>query len=301
MKALEKLFIKKLKDALEIPCPDRIPRTGDKAKDVDCYSVYVTDKRGTYLASEVDGTKLKADLWDEEKQKHSIPKVLYLDKLDELNFEITHYHGVVTHTYTSWLEFTLHEATLMYKLLSPIAIVWSHLKVFFLFRLPQMRFNRKKISEPNREQVLSEIVKLNKINRHQDFEASKLLQNRYGTKVAWHPDYPALVNEWTLILESMKDEGEVTGGPNKFRIKGKAITSLQAIRESNARLKEENARQKRSDRNAAFMVVLTLILAFTALFQSELVETEFKVNLDEVVEYCRSNLVAFSERLFKDG
>lgn len=277
MKALEKLFIKKLKDALEIPCPDRIPRTGDKAKDVDCYSVYVTDKKGTYLASEVDGNKLKAGLWDEKKQKHSIPKVLNLDSLDGLNFEITHYHGVVTHTYTSWLEFTVHEATLMYKLLSPITIVWSNVKVFYQFHLPRLLFNRKKISEPNREQVLSEIVKLNKINRHQDFEASKLLQNRYGTKVAWHPAYPSLVNEWTLILESMKDEGEVTGGPNKFRIKGKAITSLQAIR-------EENARQRRSDRNAKWMAILTFILAFTALFQSDLVKTDFQVNLDEVVK-----------------
>lgn len=279
MKALEKLFAKKLKGALEIKWPKKtVPRTGDEAKDVNCYSVYVTDKDGTYLAESVEGNKLKVGLWDDTKQKHSISKTLYLDKLSELNFEITHYHGVITHTYTSWLEFTLHEATLMYKLLSPVALAWSYVKVFFQLQLPRLLISRKKIDEPNREQVLDEVVKLNKRNRHQDFEASKLLQNRYSTKVVWHPNYPTLINEWSLVLESMVEEGEVTGGGNRYRIKGKAITSLQAIR-------EENARQRRSDRNAKWMAILTLILAFTALFQSDLVKTDFQVNLNEVAKW----------------
>ncbi len=275
MDSLKRLFINKLKIALETPCPEKIPRTGDKAKDVDCYAVYVTDKNGTYLATSVEGNKLKADLWDAEKQKHSIAKTLYLDNLDELNFEINHFHGVVTHTYKSWMEFTIHEATLIYKLLSYWAIAKSTFWVVFFYRLPQLVFNRKRIGKPNREQVLIEVIELNRRNRHQDFEASKLLQNRYGTRVARHPDYPALLNDWFLILESLAEEGEVSGGPNKYRIKGKAITSLQA-------LQEENARKNRSDNNAKWMTILTLILAFTTLFQSGLVVTEYQINLDEL-------------------
>lgn len=283
MKGLEKLFAKKLKDALEIKWPKMtVPRTGDEAKGVNCYSVYVTDKNGTYLAESVEGNKLKANLWDDTKQKHTISKTLCLDKLSELNFEITHYHGMVTHTYTSWLEFTLHEATLMYKLLSPITLALSHIKIFFQLHLPRLLISRKTIDEPNREQVLDEVVKLNKRNRHQEFEASKLLQNRYSTKVIWHPSYPTLMNEWSLVLESMVEGGEVTGRGNKFRIKGKAITSLQTIR-------EENARQRRSDRYARWMRNLTLILAFTALFQSGFMKTGFQVNLDEVVKWIVAN------------
>ena len=278
MRRLEEIFIQKLDAALKKTSPQSVPRTGDRAKGIDCYSVYVSDKKGTYLASEVLGSKLKVHLWDEDKQKHTIPKTLYLDKLNDLNFEVTHYHGVVTHTYTSWLTFTLAEATAIYRVLSPLVIAWSKVYVFFKFYLPRLFAGLKSIDEPNKEQVLSEIVSINRISRHQDFEASKLLQSRYGIKVVMHPDYPRLLNEWSLILESMVEEGEIAGVASRFRIKGKALTSLQSIR-------DEKARQKRSDRNARWMTILTLILAFTALFQSDLVDTGVQINLDELVEW----------------
>lgn len=76
----------------------------------------------------------------------------------------------------------------------------------------------------------------------------------------------------------MVEEGEVIKDGDGFRIKGKAITNLQAIR-------EEAARQQHSARNEKFMIILLLILAFTALFQSNLVVTKWQINLDDLVAW----------------
>lgn len=193
MKELEKLFITKLESILELPCPAHVPRTGEEAKDIDCYCVYVSDEYGTYLASKVEENELAAYLWNEDQQKYTIPKTLSLDNLNTLNFEITHYKGLKTDTYTSWKEFAIDEASFIRKLLSKAVFACSKVKLFFTFHLPRIIISRKDFGEPNREQVLTEVVDLNKRNKNQVFEASKLLQNRYRN-VTLHPDYPTLMN-----------------------------------------------------------------------------------------------------------
>lgn len=278
MKSLERLFIDKLTAALEVPCPSCVPRTGDDAHNIDCYRVYVADQHGTYLVSGIEENNLTVYQWCEEKQQHVIPKTLCLDNLNELNFDITHYHGVVTDSYKSWREFATDDASMIQKLRSMTSVACSKVIRCFTFHLPRIIISRKDFGDPSREQVLEEVVELNKINKNQVFEATVLLQNRYR-KILLHPDYPTLVNEWTLILESMVEEGEVIKDGDGFRIKGKSITSLQAIR-------EEGARQHRSARNEKFMIILLSILAFTALFQSNLVVTEWHINLDELARWA---------------
>ncbi len=56
-----------------------IPRSGPEGEAVDCYSVYVTDNNGSYLADYVDGNTLHVNKWNEETQAH--------DKSVELNLE----------------------------------------------------------------------------------------------------------------------------------------------------------------------------------------------------------------------
>lgn len=62
------LFAKKLSEALKIKTPQRIPRSGEEGAKVNCYSIYVTDANGSYLAREIKGEHLHVLQWDEEKE-----------------------------------------------------------------------------------------------------------------------------------------------------------------------------------------------------------------------------------------
>ncbi|MFS1437034.1 hypothetical protein [Shewanella sp. 10N.286.48.A6] len=115
---LDKTFIKALKRALESSKMNPIPRSGPEGEAVDCYSIYVTDDSGSYLAESVEGKLLVCNKWNEKQKSHNLRAKLNLEKLESMSFELTHYHGLITHSYNSRLKFLIYELTGYYKLVS---------------------------------------------------------------------------------------------------------------------------------------------------------------------------------------
>ncbi|MUL16280.1 hypothetical protein [Aliivibrio fischeri] len=265
-----KLFIQKLKIALDIPKINPIPRTGEDGEKVNCYSVYVTDKDGSYLADKVDGETLFVHKWNEEERTHNIPEKLNLNKIDELNFEINHYHGLITHNYKSPFEFVFYDSSGFFKLKSR----YSLLK----YTVPKFIHSKKRLKRPTRLKALEAVIKLTEDNYNKSFDCNRLLSEMYGSYTIIHPHYPTLKQGTHLVLMSLAESGELEQiNSFEFRIKGKSLSSLE-------HLKEEVSKENRVRVQATAMLWLTVVLAIATAFQAGLVRTTFYSQIDWLLE-----------------
>lgn len=265
------LFIRKLKEVLDKPSLNRIPRSGPEGEKVDCFSVYVTDGDGSYLAEKVKGNLLIAQRWDEEKRTHVTknPKKIDLTNLDGLNFDISHFHGLVTHTYKTPLSFLLGELTFAYFVRSKYTL-WK-------YSIPKFFYNKRRLKRPDRLKALAASIKLTEDNHTMTFDCGRLVSSMFGSSSILHPQYPTLKQGTHLVLMSLAESGELERvDPHNFRIKGKALSSYE-------HLLEEKHKERRSKRQSQLMLLLTLVLAITAAFQSKLLRTTYYTDVDSFI------------------
>ncbi|EGR0084872.1 hypothetical protein ACEI17_002619 [Vibrio vulnificus] len=278
---LNSLFIKKLSEALRIKTPDRIPRSGEEGAKANCYSVYVTDAEGSYLAKEIKGEHLHVLKWDEDKRTHDKKKLLNLTDIDSWNFEISHYHGLVTHTYKSRSEFLLIDASGFYKMQSKLAL-WK-------YSIPKFIHSKKRLKRPSREKALEAAIDLVKDNHNLAFDSYRLLNEMYGAYTILHPLFPTLKQGTHLVLMSLAESGELQQVNSfDFRVNGKALSTLEHLR-------EERSKEERSRRQASMMLWLTVVLAFAALFQSGLVRTTHFSSIDWLMELLQGYMDVVKE------
>lgn len=264
------LFAKKLSEALKIKKPQRIPRTGEEGAKVNCYSIYVTDADGSYLAREIKGEHLHVLQWDEEKRTHDKEKLLKLTEINNWNVEINHYHGLVTHTYKSAIEFLLIDATGFYKVQSKLAL-WK-------YSIPKFIHSKRRLKRPSRKKALEAAIELVKDNHNLTFDSYRLLNAMYGSYTILHPLFPTLKQGTHLVLVSLAESGELQQVNSfDFRVNVKALLTMEHLR-------EEQTKEERSRRQASLMLWLTVVLAFTSLFQSGLVKTTYFSNIDWLIE-----------------
>ncbi|MEZ8314563.1 hypothetical protein AB6C44_13255 [Vibrio splendidus] len=278
---LNGLFIKKLTEALKIKTPNRIPRSGEDGAKINCYSVYVTDADGSYLASEIKGEHLHVLKWNEDKRTHDTEKLLKLTNINNWNFEISHYHGLVTHTYKSVNEFLMVDVTGLYKVRSKLAL-WK-------YSIPKFIHSKRRLKRPSREKALEVAIELVKDNHNLTFDSYRLLNGMYGSYTILHPFFPTLKQGTHLVLMSLAESGELQRVNSfDFRVNGKALSTLE-------HLKEEQKKEERSRRQASLMLWLTVVLALTALFQSGLVKTTYFSDIDWLIEPLRDYVTVAKE------
>ncbi|WP_318519738.1 hypothetical protein [Photobacterium leiognathi] len=268
---LDRLFVKTLKSALEAPKVNPIPRTGEDGKAVDCYSVYVSDEAGSYLAERVEGRRLIANQWNEQKRTHDIERELDLNELRKLSFEIIHYHGLVTHTYNTKGKFLRSELTKFYKVVS--------LYVLSKHAVPKFIHSKKPLKKPDRIKILETIDKMTEDSPLKELTSTSVSNELYGMWSIVNSKREARNNRVQRILESLVESGELRAKDSfTFLAKGKLLVTLE-------HLKEEKARQDRAESNAVWMRRLTVILVITALFQSGLVRTTHFSSIDWLMQY----------------
>lgn len=264
---LRRLFIQELSKALTKPTPDNIPRAGEEGKQVNCYRVYVTDNDGTYLADEVvdNGKHLNVTVWNEEKRTHEGCKQLDLHDLKQMNFTIHHFHGLVTFTYNSPLDFLVHELPRIYQLQSKI--------VHWKFAIPQLLNFSKQYTRPDRSKVLSAVIELSETNHTQTLDVTRILNHIYGMYAMLHPQYPSLKQATLLVMKSLAESEDIEMvNQSECRIRGNALTTME-------NLQLDATERKRSQ----ITMWLTIIFAITSLFQSKLVVTDLSLNLDSII------------------
>ncbi|ELA8171978.1 hypothetical protein ACPV4W_22640 [Vibrio diabolicus] len=269
IKKFESKIIEKL---LQKPCPVSIPRSGDRGKAVNCYSIslYAGDIP-LLLVDEVTrhgfgGMYFESDRF---KSKVCIPFSLTYG----VTVRIEHYYGLYTHTYNSVIDYCLHEWTGFYKVQTFCA--WAK------HAIPQFVFNKVPLQLPSRMKILEKIIAKQSVAPNKAFSSLDIMSYVYGLRWYLHPQKTEVRQKMDLYLDSFVASGELLKFASDYKITGQAVATLEKYQIEVSRAKSDRINQK-------MIIVLTIILAIFAGLQAKIIETSYKINLDRVIDWVLS-------------
>ncbi|EPM4287716.1 hypothetical protein ACTJ28_003478 [Vibrio alginolyticus] len=270
---INSIFLWKLKRVSKKATTGKVIRSGEEAKEVDLYSIRMSNEDGRYLVQSIGDDKIHALKLNKQATKFEEEVQLDLDSFDKYDYDFMHYYGTTNIGYESRNDFLLNELTYLYVLRAK----WSSSR----YLVPAWWWRRKKLPMPTREMVLEAIIDLSERKGVRQFEKMELLYEIYTAKVLHNRKSRDISNRLDLVLASLKESKELRAlGHNQHLINGQALATYERLVEERARAEEENAREKRSRRQSSAMLWLTVVLAVTAAFQSGLIETSYSFDLD---------------------
>lgn len=253
-------------------CPASIPRSGDKGKAVNCYSIslYAGDIP-LLLVDDINqhgfvGMYFESDRFN---SRVSIPFSLMYG----VSVRIEHYYGLYTHTYSSTIDYCLHEWTGFYIVQTFFA--WAR------HAIPQFVFNKVPLQLPSRMKILEKVIAKQSAAPNNVFSALDIMSYTYGLRWYLHPQKTEVRQKMNLYLDSFVASGELLKVASDYKITGQAIATLE-------KYQIEVARAKSDSRNQKAIVVLTTVLAIFAGLQANIIETSYKISLDKVIDWLTS-------------
>lgn len=262
-----------LQQILSMPCPAQIPRSGERGKKVNCYSVAVNEGDSPrLLLTGLSDQGYFGQYFDESESgfncDSSIPYILS----EGLSLRIFHYHGLVTHSYNGLLDYAAHEWTRFYKIQSIYVILKHH--------IPQLVFNRRSLQFRTRMVILEKILERQADQPLRPFSSMDILGYLYSQRWYMHPQGSRVRRKMDLYLASFESSGELrrNGASFEYFITGKAIATLEQYQ-------IEVKRAESSRRSQLWLVILTAILAFFAAVQSGLVKSPVLIDLSDLIKF----------------
>ncbi len=239
--------------------PSRIPRTGDAAKNVDCYSAEIRGLDGAYFDVQIDKVfkrGLRGRSWSDG---NGYRKKVTLKNQDirKIEFSATHFLGTATFNYSSPLRFLIKE----YLGFPKISIAYD--------KVQQWWFNSRTPRRTNRIKLLNKLIgfRLEIDGTEYGYPMDnnglgifEVLTKIHGDRFYRHPSFVATKAEYELILESLVDSGDVSVVNHNFRATGKALSTI-------ARYEQENRRHREQMQHNSWIKWLTLALVIVGCIQ----------------------------------
>ncbi|MEJ5088386.1 hypothetical protein [Brucella pseudogrignonensis] len=205
--------------ALRRKAPALIPTSGDRAKDNDCYAVYLLDETGEarFLVMNIEGTQVQGK-WSHDSKTFTEEKVIATSQLPDFTVYIQHY-------YRTWTFYSIG----IWQFLRYRWSRWPWIRVTF-DRLLQSRFNKKELARQARmevlEYVLAETMKDRKFQTH----PTTLLTHLYSVRWVHRPDNDELINYYTFMLDALKDSGDLEVTQHHgYKLAPKALNTVSAF------------------------------------------------------------------------
>ncbi|WP_051692947.1 hypothetical protein [Marinobacterium lacunae] len=265
--------INTIKKILDNKCPVTIPRSGDKGKAVNCYSISLYSGDNPILLVNEIGEKGLIGAYFESNEfvyNATVPFSL----MDGMTVRIDHYHRLTCHIYSGIYDYIIHEWTKFYIL--------QELYYSLKNKVPQFFFNRKRIQFQTRMTILEKIITKQASAPHRTFGSLDLMTYLYGMRWYLHPKKREAREKLDLYLESFVASGELVKPVTlEYKITGKAIATLEQYQ-------IEIAREKDNARTQKAIAILTFILALFSGVQSNIIETTYKFNLDPLIKFIIS-------------
>lgn len=204
-----------LRRALEKNAPTLIPTSGEKAEKNDVYAVYLLDQEGVarLVANDITDHELIGK-WSLNGKEFTEERSVPLSELPQYRLWIQHY-------YRGW---TFHSVGVW-------RFILNRLTRFPFFRVKvdnwlQSRFNRKELTRRDRMKVLEHIMQETIKNR--DFEVGNtgLLTHFYTVRWVYRPEKAELQTYYDLLLDSLKESGDLVKGQYGFKLHPKALNTI---------------------------------------------------------------------------
>lgn len=260
--------------ALQQPCPDRIPRSGEAGRTIRCNTVQIkSDARYAYIES-VDGLRVRG-VWVRGSEIDPGQRDVEMDlrQIAWRDILINSYHGLYEAYYDKGIiEYLLFGVTGWY----PLRIGWLRARN----RVNQFFYNFRNIQIKNRYFLLEFIVK-NYLDGS-EFTVIQVMNDLNGVWWYAHPRRDEVRTSIELYLgafarEQLLDETTRNLG---FRIRGEALIKL-------AEYEEAERRHLDSSRLQRWIVALTMVLVVVGLVQAGIVKVPVVLNLDKISD-CKT-------------
>ncbi len=238
-----------IRSILSKPAPERVPRTGEKAAEVDCFVMYIKAKDNSWniLAEGMDNTGIKGRQWSDEG--YTEKSHVAFEDVDKANIEITHFYKTYDIQY-----FSLHDYLL--KGVLP----YYQFKIHFN-KAAQVFYNRKELSRSERMAALQLILEKTIDDRDFCITVSGLLSLLHTQRWYYHPDRERNKNYNELLLESLVASGDLEKDKGIYRLSNQALISL-------SQYEQEDRKHKETLRQSKAMTKLTFALIFVGLIQA---------------------------------
>ncbi|WP_429124550.1 hypothetical protein [Aeromonas allosaccharophila] len=267
------LIYKCLSKALKKPAPNLIPRTGEDAASVDCYScrIILNDNISFWVES-VDRDCINGYTIGETSDDR-LYKKLTLNDVGLSQLKIKKYKGIYDYTFKNGYDFILKDLT---KYIDAVLFFIKKLDV-----ITQSIFNKKSLQKNKRTDILKILVEQYS-TRNAEFNIVSLMMHIHSSKYFNHPDKDTATSLLKLYLNSFVESGEVikTQGIN-YKLTGKAIVTLENY-ENEERKHKENLRLQR------IITFTTIIMALLAAIQADLVKMPTILDLTSFPYICNS-------------
>ncbi|GDY28263.1 hypothetical protein AHAT_41530 [Agarivorans sp. Toyoura001] len=214
--------------------PETIPRTGDKAQQVDCIAAYLKAKDGSYslLIDKVLPKGVQGRLWKGDDIGHTDNSFITYSEFSEADLEITHFYKTYNLTYDSTIQ-------MIYK-------GWSHYYkgLILLGKAQQFVFNKRKLARFEKLETLREIV--DKTVQNPDFSTSPIMLNELKHPLHWvfHPDKDLNISFNKLLLESLVESGDLKLDNFQYSLTSQALNTISEFEKDERRhiqlLKQQN-------------------------------------------------------------
>lgn len=238
-----------LKSLLKKPAPDRIPRSGDKAKDVNCNVVYIRskDESWTILCNKIDSKGVTGKCWfnQEEFDELSIP----WPWLSGYELDITHFYGMYDLRYSSISQYFFEGI-----------LPWDKLKIV-LGKVQQFLFNRKELVRSERIETLKIILEETIENRNFTVSSVSLSGLLYTQKWVFHPDKTRQLAYNDLLIKSLAESGELHSVQYGYKLSPKALVTISAYEEDQKRHNDNLAQSNATKWLTFALIIVGLIQA----------------------------------------
>lgn len=250
-------------------CDSRIPRSGKKGEQVNCYVVALDNDDGPYfMATAIDGDVITGLKWN--GSSYAEQAAVSLSDLDNGNLNITHYYGLSEITYDSIYSASWQYAT---KLIYLKIRIYRRLNLTF-----QYFFNKKKLVTKKRMDLLRLMMEDQLHRTHDGIGSINLLAKIYSNRLFLHPNWDELHQRIDLYLDSLVESGELKKINNEFVVTGKAIVTIEKYEEDERRHTEAVKLQKKmfwiAIVGAIFAIVQSGVIRLPTLFDFSKTDVE---------------------------
>lgn len=233
-------------------CGSRIPRSGKKGEEVNCYVVALDHGDSPYfVAAAISGDVLTGHKWN--GSSYAVSATISISDLESGTLNITHYYGLSEVTYDSIYAAVWHYVT---------RLIYLKIHIYrYIDSTYQYFFNKRKLVTKKRMELLQLMMDDQLDRTHDGITSLDLMTKIYSMRLFLHPSWELQHKKMDLYLESLVSSGELNKINDEYVVTGKAISTIEKYEEDERRHTEAVKLQRK-------MLWLTIVAVIFAMVQS---------------------------------
>lgn len=246
-------------------CEARIPRSGKRGGEVNCYVVALDrDDSPYFVATAIDGDVLTGLKWNGSSYADSA--TISISDLDSGALNITHFYGLSEVSYDS-----IYDAVWQYV----TRLIYLKIHIYrYIDSTYQYFFNKRKLVTKKRMDLLRLMMDDQLDRTHDGITSLDLMTKIYSMRLFLHPSWELQHKKIDLYLESLTSSGELRKINDEYVVTGKAISTIEKYEEDERRHTEAVKLQRK-------MFWLTIVAVVFAIVQSGVIKLPTVIDFSE--------------------